>query len=502
MREKTIKSPLKNTVKNSAKNSVTNKMIYAVPLLLGLCFCYYYLRLSTDNVAFSDYIRLINSYLPDVDNPAKFFVPDILTRVPITYLGRLINVRWFGYNTQFDILLGLLSFVLGAAVLAAYVFHVSSGETRRRYRWYIWYLIVLVIYFGLNKWEMLTNGTGWVCFLSISGFYYHYLVLDRAVRTGHESRKDRIVLFLLPSVLTLLVAGPYCGGYSAILFLAYLGMLAGDYRKHKRVNRLYLGYLLAVLIPLGLYLWSNSYAVYVHRGAVEGSLIGTFLQNPLFFVKFILRALASAALGAAQLDELNALNNGGGIFFRLRGEYLLGIFVAALYLYALYLNLRWRIWEKTVFPLLLILSGGLNHLLIVASRWIFLNTDYGRSSRYEIQYQMGLIGILLTFAICWELFGKKRSAQRSGGSPRAAGLQLAAIFFGTAVLLTGSLYSTKKELQTAPFRKIYLEGSRQVGLNYRAASDEELESVLQHDADEIRKAMEILEENHLNIFRK
>lgn len=496
MREKTIKSPPKNTVKNSAKNSVknsaTNKMIYAVPILLGLCFCYYYLRLSTDNVAFSDYIRLINSYLPDVDNPAKFFVPDILTRVPITYLGRLINVKWLGYNTQFDIMLGLLSFVLGAAVLAAYVFHVSSGETRRRYRWYIWYLIVLVIYFGLNKWEMLTNGTGWVCFLSISGFYYHYLVLDRAVRTGHESRKDRIVLFLLPSVLTLLVAGPYCGGYSAILFLAYLGMLAGDYRKHKRVNRLYLGYLLAVLIPLGLYLWSNSYAVYVHRGAVEGSLIGTFLQNPLFFVKFILRALASAALGAAQLDELNALNNGGGIFFRLRGEYLLGIFVAALYLYALYLNLRWRIWEKTIFPLLLILSGGLNHLLIVASRWIFLNTDYGRSSRYEIQYQMGLIGILLTFAICWELYRKKR----------AASLQLAAIGLGTVVLLTGSLYSTRKELQTAPFRKIYLEGSREVGLNYRTASDEELESVLQHDADEIRKAMEILEENHLNIFRK
>lgn len=500
MREKTIKSPPENTVKNPVKNSVTNKMLYAVPILLGLCFCYYYLRLSTDNVAFSDYIRLINSYLPDVDNPAKFFVPDILTRVPITYLGRLINVRWFGYNTQFDILLGLLSFVLGAAVLAAYFFRVSSGETQwrakegtgGRYRWYIWYLIVLVIYFGLNKWEMLTNGTGWVCFLSISGFYYHYLVLDRAVRTGHGSRRDRIVLFLLPSVLTLLVAGPYCGGYSAILFLAYLGMLAGDFRKHKRVNRLYLGYLLAVLIPLGLYLWSNSYAVYVHRGAVEGSLIGTFLQNPLFFVKFILRALASAALGAAQLDELNALNNGGGIFFRLRGEYLLGIFVAALYVYALYLNLRQRIWEKTIFPLLLILSGGLNHLLIVASRWIFLNTDYGRSSRYEIQYQMGLIGILLTFAICWELFRKKR----------AAIVQLAVIGLGTALLLTGSLYSTKKELQTAPFRKIYLEGSREVGLNYRTASDEELESVLQHDADEIRKAMEILEENHLNIFRK
>ena len=75
---------------------------------------FYYLSLAADNVAFSDYVRLINSYLPDVGNPAKFFVPDILTRVPITYLGRIINVKLLGYNTFFDMALGVLGLGLGA----------------------------------------------------------------------------------------------------------------------------------------------------------------------------------------------------------------------------------------------------------------------------------------------------------------------------------------------------------------------------------------------------
>lgn len=477
-------------------NVVKKKILYGLPVLIGLCFSFYYLLKATDNVAYSDYIRLINAYLPDVANPSKFFVPDILTRVPITYLGRLINVKWFGYNTEFDLMLGLVSFTLGAAVLAAYAYSLRRGKSQ--VSWYIWYLAVLVLYFGLNKWEMLTNGTGWVCFLSVSGFYYHYMVLDRAVRNGHESRRDRILLMVLPSALTLLVAGPYCGSYCAILILCYLVMLADSYRKEHRVNRLFSGYLAAVLLPLLLYLWSDSYAVYVHRGAVAGgSLVGTFLHHPLFFLKFVLRALASAAVGVDQLHQLSA---GGGWFSALRAEYLLGTFVLALYLFALYLTVRHRLWEETVLPLILILNGGLNHVLIVLSRWIFLNTEYGMSSRYELQYQVGLIGILLTFALCFKR-REKQTAGTAGRKPVFHRTRQTVICVGTGVLLAGSLYTTAAEIKTAPYRREYLQTAKTLGLSYKTASDAELEEYLQHDPAEIRKAMSILEENNLNIFR-
>lgn len=44
-------------------------------------------------------------------------------------------------------------------------------------------------------------------------------------------------------------------------------------------------------------------------------------------------------------------------------------------------------------------------------------------------------------------------------------------------------------------------GIKELGLNYRTASDEDLETYLHNDPDAVRDAMRILEENHLNIFR-
>lgn len=473
--------------------NVTKKKIgYMLPVLLGMLCCFYYLYLAADNVVYSDYIRLINSYLPDVGNPEKFFVPDILTRVPITYLGRVFNVKWFGYNTFFDMSLGVLSFALGAAALSAYA-------VKQKKISFLWFLAVMAIYFSLNKWEMLINGTGWVCFLSLSGFYYHFIVLDRVISGKKQAelkkgeRNDRTILLFLPSILTCLVAGPYCGSYCAILLFVYLVLLCLEYKDRHHLNHFYVACFLSVLIPLFLYLWSNSYAVYVHRGATDASLFSTVVSDPLFFVRFLLKAFASSLLGA---EQITSLSKGGSIFGQAGFIYLLGFFVILLYGIALFLNWSHRIYEETVLPFLLLLSGGFNHLLILSARWIFLNDSYGMSSRYEIQYQMGIIGIVLTFAIVWkEQQEMRRRIRKSNWINLLIGISI-------FVMLAGNFYTTGKEWETAPFRKKYLALSREIALNYKNASDEELKEYLHHDPNEIRKAMRILEENRLNIFRK
>ena len=175
------------------------RVFLGLPVILGILFYIWYIFHASDNVAYSDYIRLINSYLPDVTNPAKFFVPDILTRVPITYLGRIINVKLFGYNTYFDMILGVLSLGAGAAVLALYA-------ERNRSVGYLSFLLIQFVYFSLNKWEMMTNGTGWVCTLSISGFLFHFAVLDHAAATRCRNMSDRVLLAILPILLVVLVA--------------------------------------------------------------------------------------------------------------------------------------------------------------------------------------------------------------------------------------------------------------------------------------------------------
>ena len=64
------------------------------------------------------------------------------------------------------------------------------------------------------------------------------------------------------------------------------------------------------------------------------------------------------------------------------------------------MNFYYRIEEKTILPLMLLAGGGMNHLMVLVSRYIFMPNDkYGMSSRYALQYQIGIIGIFLTFAL-------------------------------------------------------------------------------------------------------
>ena len=76
--------------------------------VLGMIFYLAYIRRSAIDMVYSDYIRLINSYLPDVWNPDKFFVADLLTRIPVNFLERGLNVMIFGYSVTVDRIMGIL----------------------------------------------------------------------------------------------------------------------------------------------------------------------------------------------------------------------------------------------------------------------------------------------------------------------------------------------------------------------------------------------------------
>ena len=88
--------------------------------VLGVLFCLWYVKNATCDVVYSDYIRLVNSYLPDVYDPDKFFVPDVLTRIPINYLCRIVNVELFGFSITFERVLGVVSLGLAGWAFGIY----------------------------------------------------------------------------------------------------------------------------------------------------------------------------------------------------------------------------------------------------------------------------------------------------------------------------------------------------------------------------------------------
>lgn len=453
--------------------------------LMGALFISAYIRSSAVDVVYTDYIRLINSYLEDPYSLKPYMGPDVFTRIPVTWLQRALNVRLFAYSTFFDMLLGACFLALSVFIAARYALKKNMGILE--------IASIVLIGFSLNKWEMLLNGSGWVHFFAFALFYYHYYVYDRYA-FGEGKRRDLLRLCLLPWFTILLAAGPYGAVYAASVLPVYAWkayMLrkekkeAGEAaRKHIRIQALLA---LQILLPMLLYLFSRANSVEEHAGATRLSIGEVIAADPFLLFRLLLKSLASVGLESELLQELGLPS---------AALLLLGLWIASLYLYAFWVNLAGGLWKKTLFPLFLLLSGMASHVLVSLSRWIFLNDGYAMSSRYALQFQAGVLGILLSLYLHKaQQRGQKESAHRII-PPRPAAL-CAALFF-----TAGSLWVDAHEIHMSQYRRENFIEKAEAALDFENRSDEELNRIFQyrHDAARIRRALGILRDRELNIF--
>ncbi len=441
----------------------------------GLFLLWYALHATVD-VVYSDYIRIINSYLPDTLDPTSFFVPDILTRIPINYPLRWINVTFFGYSVLFDRGLCILGCVLLMCSVAQYLIRERSG---------VWIILpVMLVGFSLDKWEMLLNGTGCVHFLSYGLFFYHYLVLER-VFTGTQKPGDVRRLYLLPW-LALLVAGPYIAQYTATLLVAY-GYLA--FLRNRNVDgRRLPWYGLCALVPLVLYYMSNAAATFEHTGAQDIGLLETLQQYRGFSLHFLLNGFASTLLSGSVLEDMLAA---GTLTYPM--VYLLGALVILLYAGAVLLYFRTGQYRRTIFSMLLLVSGAGSHVLVFLSRYIFLTETYAWQSRYGLQYLPGTLGLLLIYGAAFTRFRQQH--------------KVTPVMLSLVVLLSftaGTCYTDKREIDAMPFRQMYFASIADAARDYENLSDDELNLIFEyhHGPNRVRHAMDILKENQWNVFRK
>lgn len=436
--------------------------------LFGFLFLTAYIRSAAMNVVYTDYIRLVNSYLENVWSPAPYLQADIFTRIPINYPERIINVALFGYSTMFDMMLGAAGLAISALIAALYCErkNVSVGTT----------LVILFVMFSLNKWEMLTNGSGWAHFAAFALFWYHYLVYDR-VLSGRPERGDGKKLLILPWITILLFAGPYCAVYAAVLLTAdgFL-ILTGNVEKKAAAKRM-----LCALLPFLLYMVSRVCSVEERAGATTEPVSVVAAAHPLLLPRLFLRSFASEIIGGETAEHLGAA---GWVLTAI------GVFVLLLYLLCFYLQFRRKYYLETTFPLLLLTAGFMNHLLITASRWIFLNENYGMSSRYALQFQVGTVGILLTLSLhAAKQMGSRKKLHR---------------YLSTTICLIfciGTFLTNSREIHMAPYRQEAFAVMRDTALSFETESDATLKQVLQyHDPQRTRKALTLLKERGLNIY--
>ncbi len=465
-----------------------NKIKYGLIPVLGLLFLLWYVRSAGADVVYSDYIRIIDDYLPDVTNLKRLLVPDILTRIPASFLARAVNVRSFGLSVTFDRMLTLGGMGLIALTLYIYMYRHKIGV--------FWQIVIGVVLFSLNKWEILLNGTAWAHVVSFGLFFVNYQLLD-LLWTGEADAKQELLLMLMP-FLWLLFAGEYIASYACTMILiSLLGILTGGANSWagKGEKGMFCGILAMTLAALLLYMLSRHFAVWEHAGATEMSLKDVILTQPWFLPRFFVKTFAGTVLGQ---ETIQAFFPGGGALPD-AAVLAAGALVLGAYVFALVLYFTGDMLEKTVFPLILLVSGLMNHVLVTVGRWIFLSESYALSSRYAGQFMIGILGMLLVFALyCKEHKRVQRRAAQRRKKRLMAAAAAAAVF-----IAAGNCYTTYQEIRKAPYREANYENMAAALLSYSDYTEEDLCRVMEWHKDPavLYRAIGILEENRLNVFR-
>ena len=506
--------------------------------LMALAILFYVL-LSTTDVLYSDYIRLVNSYLGKPFQLGDLLQKDILTRIPLTYFFREINRYSFGYTLIFDRALGVLGLFLASKPLLLFM--------RKKQLPFLQQLLFLILFYSLNKWEMLLNGSGYIHFLAFSAFYDYFYALDQAF-----SKKSSLLVLSIYPPFILLVAGPYCLAVFlscfALFFFLALGKKLWDMK----------GTILLLIsngLCLFLYLLSNHYAVYEYAGAESISLKEVLQNHLLFVVKFIFYGFSSMLISGENLEKL--LRDGT---IQGKGIVLIGAFVLFFYMFMTLLYL-WRFFASSkipgnrsfaieskedfsseqgqeeaknqigkssmaaensvetfyfgLLPGLLLLHGLASHALVFLTRYMFLKESYAFQSRYALQYQSALLGAFLILFL-WKnekRFGsgqkaridRKTSVEQKTGigeqiridrRQRTAQGRLAFCFLISGIFLLGTLWTDSSEWGKSMYRRERYERMWIYSHDLSAYSDEELEDVFEyrHGGERIRKAFAIWEQ--------
>ena len=503
-----------------SKEKFRASFLLFVSILCTVFLGFYILSASAD-IVYSDYIRLTNSYLGEPFSFHDLMTKDILTRIPVSFLFREINIAFFHYSITFDRFLGLFGLFLTSIPLFFFMAKRRIGV--------FFSISLLLIFYSLNKWEMLLNGSGYAHFLSFALFYLFFYLLSERVGKGSSLLSLSVFPFLF-----LLTGGPYAiAVYGATILSLFFLFLAGKIRD-KRGS---LVLLLSSFVSTFLYFLSNHYAVYEYAGAKSISLKEVLFTKMTFVLKFFGFGFSSLLFSGENLEEW--LSSGavqGKQLFLLGGLILLFfLLMALLFLKDLFFGEKRGEKDKSLtglFPALLLLHGLLSFALVFLSRYIFLRPEYAVQSRYALQYQSALLGALLLLYLKTaggqEVRVEKRNRDREiedrkkgekvkkdenaesvklagdvdkKAEPRRALLRIISIGI-TLLFLGGTLHTAKTELLKAPYRRLHYETMLHSVNRIEEMDEEELERLYEyrHGKERILKAFSILKERKLNCF--
>lgn len=457
--------------KQISYNSKTDRVVVFGFVLCGVILNLFYINSVCVNVInVNDYIRETLQFVgPDNWTKSFMFTPTLFLIPPMKLLLNWVNYNMFHFNIFFDMYYGVVGLVGIAISFIAICYNIKAKWMHCFYG--------LIIIFSIIKWEMIINGTGAIHFLAFALFYFSYYLFDLVYIHQSVDKRVKYLLLLIPGIAILFFAVFYSASYFLVIFATYIFVVYDRYNKIKKIDKSSIRRIIAVVVPFAIYVIC-AYISQDTRVISNGSIISEFVVNPMFFFKFFFLSFGSEIIGVETISRFK-------VSFNL--AIILGIILFIIYNTAIFINVRKKLYNYSYVPLMLLSGDLINHFLILYSRWGFNSIDYGMSSRYQLQYMAGPLGLLLTFMIYDRAFLKKNST-------------LVAFRAMLLILLIGNCVTTVDEIKMIPHRRNFYENMQYAVINYKNENDESLSKWYGTPAQDVRKAIKILERNDLNVF--
>lgn len=524
------------------KNKIIENLIISALCIVGAIYVLLYINAAVVDVPVSDYLRIINYYYEDVFDLHYLFSIECFSRVPFTFLTRIINASLFNFSTNFDRIISVIGLFIFNFVILKYVFKTFNNNILK----IMTSIMVTSTSFSLISWEMLLNGTGHPHYIALALFVLAYYIYDNYYKDwyliAHENdikgedlpnssvgakhrepaivgakftsphsdiHKKSIILFLVYVVISSLgFGGSYMVAFlftiSAFCFLFYVVNFVNNDNKsisNKLTNRFQLNNIVTIIVSaLAVLLFqisNNSGEPYVHIGMKDISFTEMLSQDFTFPIRFLAKALVSSIIGVDNITfamQIYSIND----FV----VYAISILIIIMLIFVLVMIIKKEYYKKYLFIMLLAFNGLANYMLIFLARYKFLDDTYGMTSRYGIQY------MFLTIAVIIVLF-KLIDDNLDTSSQTLVTINYKVNHFISFVsvmmlicLLSTNLTTNYHEQAIAKYRKETYQRAKDVALNIDSYSDDELPNIFEfhRGVDQIKKAFAIIKEKKYNIF--
>ena len=394
-------------------------------------------------------------------------------RIPVYKLLFLLNAVLLQLDMRFEVMLGAALLGLAVMLLVKRFLEDVPANVPMQQR-----LLAAAAFtwlgLSLNQWDSLIYGLGALNgFGHLAAFTVFWLWLDATLRQGASGQTGAGLVALLAFIL-LCCAGGHGPAFLAAMFAV---VAVAWYRSRpdeiKNSSRLLAALALAALAAELVYWFAGPLAP-----VKGGATLSQALAAPWRVPEYLLMSLASSALPVAGMEH-----HGWPRSLSL----LLGAVIALVYVWAIAVFTRRRLWSVTYVPAFLMTYS----LLVMAS--VFLvrfgeGLDTAAAPRYVLDNQLGLLGCFWTLVL-WRSGGPQTSGaawQRWVSVPTLSG----------AVLLTALAASLLLWRHSGDQRRMVAAAEQQV-----RAGDFEAQDWICPDVALCRAGAEFMKRERLNVFR-